>query len=97
MTKHFNLYYLFLEDQQKNPMDEVSKKKIQKNIENYYREIKPPGKSMPPNSRGDEDPGNTEEGEKNETQENPDDSSRRGGGIDDPPGFGAEKEKIKNF
>ena len=97
MTKHFNLYYLFLEDQQKNPMDEVSKKKIQKNIENYYREIKPPGKSMPPNSRGDEDPGNTEEGEKNETQENADDSSRRGGGTDDPPGSGAEKEKIKKF
>ena len=64
MTKHFNLYYLFLEDQQKNPMDEVSREKIQKNIEKYYREIKPPGKSMPPISRGDEDPGNIEEGEK---------------------------------
>ena len=64
MAKHYNLYYLLLEDQQKNPMDAVSKEKIQKNIEKYYREIKPPGKSKPPNNRGNEDPGKIEEGEK---------------------------------
>lgn len=47
---HNNLYYLFLEDQQKNPMDQSASDRIRKNIENYYKEIKPPWKANLPNS-----------------------------------------------
>lgn len=50
MAKHNNLYYLLLEDQQKNPLDKKASERIQKNIENFYREIKPPWNPSPPNS-----------------------------------------------
>lgn len=56
MAKHNNLYYIFLEDQQKNPMGQDASKKIQKYIENYYREIKPPWEANPPNSIRKENP-----------------------------------------
>ena len=40
--KHSNLYYILLEDQQKNPMDPASREQMRVNLENFYREIKPP-------------------------------------------------------
>lgn len=49
MSKQFNLYYILLEDQQRNSMSEKSNEKIQKNIENYFKKIKPPWSPNPPN------------------------------------------------
>lgn len=48
MKKHYNLYYLFLEDMQKYPLSEERSQQIRKNIEKYYKKIKPPDKSIPP-------------------------------------------------
>ena len=50
MDNHYNLYYLFLEDQQRNPMDPDARDQIRKNIENFYKKIKPPWEADPPNS-----------------------------------------------
>lgn len=63
MAEHYNLYYLLLEDQQKNPMSEAAKEKIRKNIEKYYREIKPPWQANPLNSIQEETPKEKGEGE----------------------------------
>lgn len=46
---HFNLYYILLEDQKANPMDPAVSEKISKNLENYYKKIKPPWDPNPPN------------------------------------------------
>ena len=59
MAKHYNLYYLFLEDQRENPMDPIAKERIQKNIEKFYREIKPPWNANPLSSIEDEVPNET--------------------------------------
>lgn len=56
MATRKNLYYILLEDQQKNPMSQEAKERIQKNIENIYRKIKPPWRANPPNIRKDKDP-----------------------------------------
>lgn len=53
MGKHHNLYYLLLEDQQQNLIDIQAKERIKKNIENFYKEIKPPWNVIPPKSIGD--------------------------------------------
>ena len=50
MGKHHNLYYLLLEDQQQNLIDIQAKERIKKNIENFYKEIKPPWNVIPPNA-----------------------------------------------
>ena len=42
MDKHQNLYYLFAADKAKNPMPEQKKEEIRKNLENFYKKIKPP-------------------------------------------------------
>ena len=42
MEKHYNLYYLLLQDQQAHPLSERKKAEIQKNIENFLKKIKPP-------------------------------------------------------
>lgn len=42
MTQHYNLFYLFLEDKAKNPLSPEKKKEIQKNLENFFKKIKPP-------------------------------------------------------
>ena len=39
MAKHFNLYHLLLEDQQRNPMDPDARDQVQKNIEEFYKKI----------------------------------------------------------
>lgn len=49
MDRHNNLYYLLLEDQQKNPMKRETQERIHKNIEKIYIKIKPPWKANPPN------------------------------------------------
>lgn len=54
MVRHYNLYYLFLEDRERNPMVEHRKKEIQKNLEKFYKKIKPPPKSKPPTIRTQE-------------------------------------------
>ena len=40
--EHYNLYYLFLEDKQKNPMPEARVLEIRKNLEKFLENIKPP-------------------------------------------------------
>ena len=48
MPEHRNLYYLFLEEQQQNLMPEDRNREIRKNLENYFKKIKPPWNSRPP-------------------------------------------------
>lgn len=57
MARHYNIYYLFLEDKEQNPMREEKALEIQKNIENFYKKIKPPWDVDPPISRREENPG----------------------------------------
>lgn len=47
MAKHYNLYHLLLEDQQRNPMDPDARDQVQKNIEEFYKKIKPPWEAKP--------------------------------------------------
>ena len=47
MDGHYNLYYLFLEDKRNNPMPEQKKMDIRKNLENFFKDLKPPGISKP--------------------------------------------------
>ena len=42
MGRHYNLYYLFLEDRQANPMPEQTAAKVRKNLEKFFKNIKPP-------------------------------------------------------
>lgn len=56
MAKHYNLYYLLLEDQKNNPMSEEANRKILDAIESHYREGKPPwhGHNTDPPEEGKE-------------------------------------------
>ena len=47
MKEHSNLYYLILEDRERNPIPEQKKIEIQKNIEKFYQKIKPPWNPQP--------------------------------------------------
>ena len=51
MAKHYNLYHLLLEDQQRNPMDEGARDRVRENIEEFFKTLKPPWEANPPNSR----------------------------------------------
>lgn len=42
MKDHYNLYYLFLEDKEKNPLPIQQSEAIRKNLEKFYEKIKPP-------------------------------------------------------
>jgi hypothetical protein len=42
VKEHYNLYYLFLEDKEKHPLSAQRSETIRKNIEKYFRKIKPP-------------------------------------------------------
>ena len=42
MKAHYNIYYLFLEDQKKHPLSEQVREAIRKNIEKYFKKLKPP-------------------------------------------------------
>ena len=42
MQKHYNIYYLFLDDKEKHPIPKDTKEQILKNIEKFYQKIKPP-------------------------------------------------------
>ena len=54
--KEYNLYYLLLEDQQRHPMRPEADEKIRKNLEEFYKKIKPPWISQPPSITRDEEP-----------------------------------------
>ena len=54
MKDHYNLYYIFLEDMQRHPISEKRNAEIRKNLEYFYRNIKPPWEDNPPKSIGDE-------------------------------------------
>lgn len=54
MKRHYNLYYLFWEDQAERRLSEKEKWKIQKIIENFYKKLKPPWLMIPPSSSGKE-------------------------------------------
>ena len=54
LSRHYNLYYLFWEDRERNPMDGQRKKEIQENIEKFYKKIKPPPNAKPPTIRTQE-------------------------------------------
>ncbi len=47
MDGHYNLYYLFLEDKQKKPMPEQKARDIRKNLEIFFKNIKPPAITKP--------------------------------------------------
>ena len=47
MTEHYNLYYLFLKDMERNPLPVEQREAIRKNIENFSEKIKPPWSSFP--------------------------------------------------
>lgn len=51
MADHYNLYYILLEDKAQNPMPEQRARKIRKNIEKFYKKIKPPWKLDAPKNR----------------------------------------------
>ena len=40
MKKHYNLYYLFLEDKLRNPMSEERRLAIRKILEDFFRAIR---------------------------------------------------------
>ena len=42
MRKHFNLYYIFLEDKKLHPMPDEKFFEIQKNLEKFFKKVKPP-------------------------------------------------------
>lgn len=42
MEKHLILYYLFAADKARQPMSESKKEAIRKNLEIFYKKIKPP-------------------------------------------------------
>jgi hypothetical protein len=44
---HYNLYYLYLEEQEKHPLSTQQSETIRKNIEKYFEKIKPPWKPLP--------------------------------------------------
>lgn len=48
MKKHYNLYYIFLEDKLKNPMSEERRREMEKNILKILKKIKPIHPSIPP-------------------------------------------------
>ena len=54
MSRHFNLYFLLSEDFQANQMDPSSKDRIQRNLENFYKELKPPWNANSQNIMGQE-------------------------------------------
>lgn len=54
MSAHYNLYYLFQEDMARCPLPEEQDLKIKKNLEIFYRKIKPPWFSQPPNTATNE-------------------------------------------
>ena len=47
MDGHYNLYKLFLEDKRKNPMPEQKVMNIRKNLEKFFKTLKPPEISQP--------------------------------------------------
>ena len=47
MAEHYNLYYLLLEDREKNPMPEQKAMAIQKNLEKFFKNINPPEQAIP--------------------------------------------------
>ena len=47
MKKHYNLYYLYIEDKEKQSLPVQQSEGIRKNIEKFFGEIKPPWKSLP--------------------------------------------------
>ena len=46
MKKHYNLYYLFLEDKQRNPMPEDRRLAVRRIIEAFYSALWPPTKKL---------------------------------------------------
>ena len=47
MAEHYNLYYLLLEEREKNPMPEQKAMAIQKNLEKFFKNIKPKANLFP--------------------------------------------------
>lgn len=54
LKKHYNLYYIFLEDKNNNLMSQERRQEIKKYLENFYKEIKPPWTEKPLNNKGKE-------------------------------------------
>lgn len=68
MSDHANLFYLFQEDMQRYPLPEEKDFCIRKNLEKFYKKIKPPWISLPPNTVSKE-PKNKIQGENNYEKE----------------------------
>lgn len=39
MTRHANLYYLFLEDREANPIRADKNERVRQNVENFYKAL----------------------------------------------------------
>lgn len=50
MSQHYVLFYFFHKDKEKHLLSEEKKCEILKNLEIFYKELKPPWQSSPPNS-----------------------------------------------
>ena len=48
MKKHYNLYYLLLEDKRQNPMPEVKRIGVRENLQKIFRKNKTISKPYPP-------------------------------------------------
>lgn len=48
MKPHYNIYYLFLEEMQKQVLSEISNTRIRKRIEAFYESLKPPWSQTQP-------------------------------------------------
>ena len=46
MKKHFNLYYIFLEDKLRNSMSEERRQAIRRILENFFRAIRAPANGL---------------------------------------------------
>ncbi len=56
MHGHYNIYYIFLEDKEKNPISPRGKAAVKKRIEKFYKKIKPNQNSQPLTLRKGQDP-----------------------------------------
>jgi hypothetical protein len=61
LTKeHFNLYYVFAEDEKNTPVPAALIERLQKNFELFWEKAKPPPPLKPPNrQKGQESPEHT--------------------------------------
>ena len=48
MKEHYNLYYIFLEDKEENPLDEIKKHEMRETLVKRFEEKRGSTSSLPP-------------------------------------------------